>query len=132
MVVVLSLGRLVTYIFMIVHLCSDIVNILLCTLGSLMLYSVPVGCIDICSYLTTIGGTNKDRVLLTDVSSITLEAGKMTNGRRTSPILQLECVGGTAGCYVPQPKVVQCINHGFDGYDVQWECKANMDYSYDF
>ena len=32
---------------------------------------------------------------------------------------QLKCVGGTAGCYKFRPKVVQCINRGFDGYDVQ-------------
>ena len=84
------------------------------------------------SHPCTIGGTNKERVLLTDVSSITLEAGRMTNGRRSSPVPQLKCVGGTAGTSVPQPKVVQCINRGSDGYDVQWECKADMDHDYRF
>ena len=34
-------------------------------------------------------------------------------------VLQLECVGGSAGCYGYRPKVVQCVNSGFDGYDVQ-------------
>ena len=33
--------------------------------------------------------------------------------------LQLDCVGGSAGCYGYRPKIVQCRNVGFDGYDVQ-------------
>ena len=33
--------------------------------------------------------------------------------------LQMRCVGGTAGCHAFQPRVVQCINRGSDGYDVQ-------------
>ena len=31
----------------------------------------------------------------------------------------MRCVGGTAGCHAFQPRVVQCVNRGFDGYDVQ-------------
>lgn len=54
----------------------------------------------------------------------------MTAGRRSSPVPQLTCVGGTAGCRVGQPKVVQCYNRGWDGYDVQWECKAQTDKKY--
>ena len=56
----------------------------------------------------------------------------MTAGRRSSPVPQLKCVGGTAGCHAFQPKVVQCINRGSDGYDVQWECKTDMDSAYRF
>ncbi|XP_019855547.1 PREDICTED: store-operated calcium entry-associated regulatory factor-like [Amphimedon queenslandica] len=77
-------------------------------------------------------GNNKDKVLLEKVTSITLEEGKMTNARRSSAIKQLECVGGSAGCYGYRPKVVQCVNTGHDGYDVQWECKTEMDSKYRF
>ena len=56
----------------------------------------------------------------------------MTNGRRSSPVPQLKCVGGSAGPSATQPKIVQCYNRGSDGYDVQWECKADMDYDYRF
>ena len=56
----------------------------------------------------------------------------MTNGRRSSPVPQLKCVGGTAGCHAFRPQVVQCINRGSDGYDVQWECKTDMDSAYRF
>uniref|UniRef100_A0A915CVW8 Store-operated calcium entry-associated regulatory factor n=1 Tax=Ditylenchus dipsaci TaxID=166011 RepID=A0A915CVW8_9BILA len=61
-----------------------------------------------------------DRVLLRDVTSITLRRGSYTTGKRSSPVPQLKCVGGTAyGEY--SPKAVQCINRGFDGVDVQWK-----------
>ena len=79
------------------------------------------------------GSTNKDRVLLTDVKAITLYNGQMTTGRRTSPVPQLSCIGGTAGCYGShQPRTVQCLNRGSDGMDVQWECKATLDDEYQF
>ena len=49
---------------------------------------------------------------------LTLHAGKMTTGRRSSAVPQLKCVGGSAqGAYNPQ--VVQCYNRGWDGLDVQ-------------
>eukprot|EP00731_Ephydatia_muelleri_P017970 Em0011g10a len=73
-----------------------------------------------------------DRVLLEKLSAITLEQGKMTTARRVSAIPQLRCVGGSAGCHGWQPKVVQCLNRGTDGYDVQWECKTEMDEDYQF
>lgn len=77
-------------------------------------------------------GSSQDKVLLEKVTAITLEEGRMTNSRRVSPVQQLECVGGSAGCYGYRPSVVQCVNVGFDGYNVQWECKAEMDSKYRF
>lgn len=80
------------------------------------------------------GGHDKynDRMLLSEVSALTLYHGKMTNARRSSPVPQLKCVGGTAGCQAFVPQVVQCYNRGGDGYDVQWECKTDMDNAYRF
>ncbi len=94
-------------------------------------------------------------VKLSDVQVLTLYHGKMTNGRRSSPVPQLKCVGGTAGCraFTPQAsillsfeqissynapvvicqiQVVQCYNRGWDGNDIQWECKTDMDNAYRF
>ncbi|KAK3809545.1 MAG: hypothetical protein J3Q66DRAFT_317794 [Benniella sp.] len=65
------------------------------------------------------------KVLLKDVQTITLHQGRMTTGRRTSPVRQLKCVGGNA-CGDYEPDVVQCTNTGFDGSDVQWKCQADM------
>lgn len=65
------------------------------------------------------------KVLLRDVQVLTLRAGQYTTGRRASPVPQLKCVGGSAGCR-DTPEVVQCYNRGSDGRDAQWECKAEM------
>lgn len=37
-----------------------------------------------------------DRVRLREITSLTLKRGEYTTGRRSSPVPQLECVGGTA------------------------------------
>jgi len=68
-----------------------------------------------------------DSVLLENIKALTFTSGKYTNGRRTSPIPQLECVGGSAmSRYELYPKVVQCTNVGSDGIDVQWKCEADL------
>ena len=66
------------------------------------------------------GGFSNDpgKVRLQDVQVLTLKHGKMTTGRRSSPVPQLKCVGGSAqGAFNPQ--VVQCKNVGWDGQDAQ-------------
>lgn len=72
------------------------------------------------------------RVKLKNVDVLTLYAGKMTTGRRSAPLPQLQCVGGSAGCSAFVPTVVQCYNRGSDGIDIQWECKADMQMKYKF
>merc|ERR1719411_817222 len=77
------------------------------------------------------GSSDPGKVSLRDVQVLTLKAGQMTTGRRSSPVPQLNCVGGSAqGQFKPQ--VVQCYNRGWDGQDVQWECKSDMDNLYRF
>ncbi|XP_063775535.1 store-operated calcium entry-associated regulatory factor [Pseudophryne corroboree] len=78
------------------------------------------------------GWNQHERVLLRDIQAITLYAGRYTNARRSSPIPQLKCIGGSAGCSAVTPQVVQCHNRGWDGIDVQWECKVDMENSYQF
>lgn len=71
------------------------------------------------------------KVRLKDVTSITLYSGEYTTARRAAAVPQLKCVGGSAkGKF--EPKVVQCYNRGFDGNDVQWECKAEIPEDYEF
>lgn len=71
-------------------------------------------------------------VLLRNIQALTLYKGRYTTARRSSPIPQLKCVGGSAGCQAFIPEVVQCVNKGWDGVDVQWECKTDMDNEYRF
>ncbi|KAL1467663.1 hypothetical protein MTO96_025967, partial [Rhipicephalus appendiculatus] len=72
-----------------------------------------------------------DRVKLKEVQVLTLRQGQYTTGRRSHPVPQLNCRGGSAGCQ-DQPSVVQCYNRGTDGRNVQWECKAEMKRSQKF
>jgi len=74
----------------------------------------------------------KQKTLLEDIKTITLYRGKETTGRRTTPVAQMKCVGGYAGCYIRQPTSAQCYNKGTDGNDVQWECVAELNYKYKF
>ncbi|KFP76374.1 Store-operated calcium entry-associated regulatory factor, partial [Acanthisitta chloris] len=70
-------------------------------------------------------------VLLREVQALTLRRGQYTTARRTAALPQLQCTGGSAGC-AHVPEVVQCYNKGWDGYDVQWQCKADLDNAYRF
>ncbi|XP_077628969.1 store-operated calcium entry-associated regulatory factor isoform X1 [Crocuta crocuta] len=79
-----------------------------------------------------LGWNDPDRILLRDVKALTLYHDRYTASRRLDPIPQLKCVGGTAGCDSYTPKVIQCQNKGWDGYDVQWECKTDLDIAYKF
>ncbi|XP_019215997.1 store-operated calcium entry-associated regulatory factor isoform X1 [Oreochromis niloticus] len=71
-------------------------------------------------------------VLLRDIQALTLYRNRYTTARRSSPIPQLKCVGGSAGCHAFVPEVVQCVNKGWNGFDVQWECRTDMDNTYRF
>eukprot|EP00850_Spirogloea_muscicola_P001687 SM000006S19452 [mRNA] locus=s6:832622:834841:+ [translate_table: standard] len=59
---------------------------------------------------------------LARVQALTFRDGKWTEARRTRSIPQLKCVGG---CEY-RPDVVQCVNVGSDGFDVQWRCEADL------
>jgi len=76
-------------------------------------------------------GETHDIVRLQDIQVLTFTHGKMTTGRRSSPVQQIKCVGECAqGQFTPS--VVQCYNRGGDGRDVQWECKSDMDNCFRF
>ena len=63
-------------------------------------------------------------VPIRSVASLSLRRGAMTTGRRSSPVQQLTCTGWNCG-YAPD--TVRCTNAGWDGSDVQWTCKAELD-----
>ncbi|KRY50216.1 Store-operated calcium entry-associated regulatory factor [Trichinella britovi] len=83
-------------------------------------------------FISASESSSRDRIRLRDVEVLTLKDGAYTSGRRVTPIPQLKCVGGTAGCTYFRPHVVQCYNRGTDGSDVHWECKTNMDPRFQF
>ncbi len=63
-----------------------------------------------------------NKVLLKNVNALTLHQGQYTTGRRSSPVPQIECVGGSAASESHKVKIVQCTNTGFDGKDYNWKC----------
>jgi len=67
--------------------------------------------------------TQDKKVRISEVQALTLYKGRLTTGRRNSPVSQLECVGG---CAAWTPDVVQCYNMGSDGIDAQWRCETDM------
>ncbi|CAH8297827.1 unnamed protein product, partial [Schistosoma turkestanicum] len=88
----------------------------------------------ICIYVgVCFSEAKSNRVLLRDVDVITLHHDKFAQSRKGYRLPQLKCVGGSGFKY-PQyyPRVAQCYNRGFDGHDVQWECKAELDKSVSF
>lgn len=71
--------------------------------------------------------SDKDKVLLSHVKTLTLRNNKATTARRVSAIPQLKCVGGNAkGLY--DLDVMRCKNSGSDynANDIQWTCQASL------
>ena len=62
-----------------------------------------------------------EKVPIREVSSLLLRRGKMTTGRRASPVPQLACLSNCQDA----PDTIYCSNAGHDGEDVVWECKSD-------
>ena len=67
---------------------------------------------------------NYKKVRLTDIDVLTFKSGAMTTGRRSSPVNQMQCVGGSARFDSSKVSNIQCKNAGFDGNDVNWKCET--------
>jgi SOCE-associated regulatory factor of calcium homoeostasis len=70
--------------------------------------------------------TSYEKVLLRNINVLTFEKGEMTLGRRIRPILQLNCIGGTAQSESHSVQSVQCHNQGFNGRDYDWKCESSL------
>jgi len=70
-----------------------------------------------------------DKFRLEDVDSLVFEWGKTTAYHRTSPIPQLQCIGGP--CTAVHFNYVTCFRKYF-GLQLGWECKAEMPDGYTF
>ena len=70
----------------------------------------------------------KDRVRLSEVKTLIFTRNMRTTSRRTHSIHQLSCVGGTAGCKLFTPDVVECHNEGLDKKTAkpEWRCEADI------
>lgn len=61
----------------------------------------------------------EDRILLSDVKSLSLQAGKYTTGFRNSPIPQLNCESGYCSY---GPNNILCENMGYGDKGIVWKC----------
>lgn len=81
-------------------------------------------------HLTTDTNQNKTDEMgfdLRNVQTMTFFKNKLTNGNRTAPISQLNCVGGNACNESNIISSVQCTNTGTNASnDVQWKCSTNL------
>jgi hypothetical protein len=68
-----------------------------------------------------------DAVLLSNVRTLTLQKDKMTTGRRSDPVKQLTCIGGSGKPHY-SVDVMRCKNSGaeYDPEDIQWTCQASL------
>mmetsp|Transcript_10333 Transcript_10333/g.31597 ORF Transcript_10333/g.31597 Transcript_10333/m.31597 type:complete len:186 (-) Transcript_10333:845-1402(-) len=76
---------------------------------------------------TSVRRAKDEKVLEQGISALLFDSRKHTKAHRTLPRRQLECVGGSAkGYYWKYPKVVHCVNVGYDGNTVTWRCQADL------
>ncbi|KAL8805897.1 MAG: hypothetical protein Q9182_001678 [Xanthomendoza sp. 2 TL-2023] len=67
------------------------------------------------------------KVLLSNVQTLTLRLDQKTSHRRVSAVPQLKCIGGNAkGLY--NVDIMRCKNQGsdYDSEDIQWTCTASL------
>ncbi|KAM7216482.1 transmembrane protein [Rhypophila decipiens] len=68
----------------------------------------------------------KNAILLSEVQSLTLKAGKQTTHRRVTPIPQLKCISPNRICALHQIDTLRCVNQGssYQKEDIEWACTA--------
>ncbi|MCJ1275641.1 hypothetical protein MMC21_003444 [Puttea exsequens] len=77
--------------------------------------------------ISTVSAVKREKVLLSNVKSLTLRKELKTTHNRVSAVPQLKCIGGTAqGLY--DIDVLRCKNAGssYGDEDVQWTCTASL------
>lgn len=78
-------------------------------------------------FIESSGAERNDKILLSQVKTLTLRSGQVTASRRTAPVPQLKCVGGDGmGFY--EIDVMRCTNMGSDygDEDFSWSCTADV------
>lgn len=76
------------------------------TTAAVVLVAALTGCTD--------AAPKHQKVLLTQVKTLTLSAGQHTTGRRSDPVPQMSCVRN-CGKVSRLPATAQCYNRGDDG-----------------
>lgn len=71
--------------------------------------------------------TNLHGFDIKDVQTLTFQKNKYTSGNRTSPVPQLQCIGGNSIDKAYIVESVQCQNMGLnDDSKTQWKCNSDL------
>ncbi|KAG7007978.1 hypothetical protein G7Y79_00007g021030 [Physcia stellaris] len=67
-----------------------------------------------------------EKILLSNVKTLTLRKDLKTSHRRVSAVPQLKCIGGVCDLY--QVDVLRCKNQGsdYDAENIQWTCTSSL------
>lgn len=95
----------------------------------LTLFSV-VSFFDVVSLFDLGWSKSQKKILMSEVKVLTFDNKTFTTRQRSSPVPQLICTGGCSSGY--KPETASCVNMDFDGYDAQWDCRADMPSEYSF
>jgi len=71
-----------------------------------------------------------DKIHMRDINSLVLHAGQYTTARRSTPILQVSCTGGTAAGFSNVVDTILCTNMGWSGSSVNWKCETDIPKKY--
>lgn len=88
----------------------------LLSLSVLSLLSSPL-------FVSSLGRSSHDAVRLQDIGTLVFSSDAKTTARRSSPIPQMSCIGGSCEY---APSTAACKNIGFDGRDVTWKCECEL------
>lgn len=89
----------------------------------------PPAILGLLAFLQLTTAKPKNAILLSEVQSLTLRAGKMTSHRRVAAVPQLSCTANPpAICDLHPIDVMRCTNQGagYDDQDIQWSCTAPL------
>ena len=92
-----------------------------------MKISAGLVCVLLSLTATAFAKRQLERVLLSNIKTLTLRRGLKTTHNRVSPLPQLNCIGGTAKDLY-DVDVLRCKNAGssYDNADVEWTCTASL------
>jgi hypothetical protein len=69
-----------------------------------------------------------EKILMKDIKSLSFKKHSQTVGRRMPSIPQLQCAPKSACKSLSKPRIVDCINMGSDGLNIQWKCDGHFHY----
>eukprot|EP00035_Acanthoeca_spectabilis_P004694 m.106220 g.106220 ORF g.106220 m.106220 type:complete len:284 (-) comp12689_c0_seq1:357-1208(-) len=84
----------------------------------ILIMATPIGAVGVFS-----GSAVQSKVLIENITELSLSRGAITTGRRSPGVPQMQCL---SGCGYHEPSSIQCVNTGSFIGEPQWECTADL------